>query len=63
MPECDFSLLIPQAYFQFHGGNADIHDNMVSMNLPGVKKHIIDIPIDKNTNLPVILQPQTTLNE
>jgi hypothetical protein len=36
---------------------------MVSMNFPGVEKHIIDIPIDEKKNLTVILQPQTTLNE
>ncbi len=63
MPECDIRLLSPQAYFQLHGGKADVNDEMVTMYLPGVEKHIIDIPIDKKVNLPIILQPQTTLDE
>ena len=63
MPECDIRLISPQSYFQLHGGNADVNDERVTMNLPGVDKHTIDIPIDQKTNLPVILQPQTSLNE
>ena len=32
MPECNINLLNPQAYFQLHGGNADVTDDGVAMN-------------------------------
>ena len=63
MPECDIRLMSPQCYFQTHGGHAEMTEHMVTIHLPGVDKHIIDIPIDKVTNLPAIMQPQTTKDE
>ena len=53
MPECDIRLMSPQCYFQTHGGHAEMTEHMVTIHLPGVDKHIIDVPIDKVTNLPV----------
>ena len=60
MPECDIRLMSPQCYFQAHGGHAEMTEHMVTIYLPGIDKHIIDVPIDKETNLPAIMQPQTT---
>ena len=63
MPECDIRLMSPQCYFQSHGGHADVTEHMVTMYLPGADKHVIEIPIDKSCNLPVIMQPQTSHDE
>ena len=63
MPECDIRLMSPQCYFQTHGGHADITEHMVTMYLPGIDKHIVDIPIDKTCNLPAIMQPQASHDE
>ena len=43
MPECDICLISPQAYFQLHGSNTYTDDDMVTMNLPGVKKNTSSI--------------------
>ena len=63
MPECDIRLMSPQCYFQTHGGHAEMTEHMVTIHLPGVDKHIVEVPIDKVTNLPAIMQPQTSKDE
>jgi hypothetical protein len=63
MPECDIRLMSPQCYFQAHVGHAEMTEHMVTIHLPGVDKHIIDVPIDEETNLPAIMQPQTAKEE
>jgi len=63
MPECDIHQESPQSYVWLHGGHANVSDNMVTMYLPGLEKHIVDIPINDTCNLPVIIEPQTTRDE
>ena len=63
MPECDICIQSPQSYFQLHSGHSKVSDNKVTMYLPGLEKHIVDIPIDETCNLPVIMEPQITHDE
>jgi hypothetical protein len=63
MPECNIRLMSPQCYFQTHGSHADITKHLVTMYLPGIDKHVVDIPIDKTCNLPAIMQPQASHDE
>ena len=63
MPECDICPQSLQSYFQLHGGHANVSDNKVTMYLPDLEKHIVDIPIDETCNLPVIMKPQTIHDE
>ena len=61
MPDCNICPFSPQSYFNIHGGEATVTGRLISMPLPN--KHIVDIPIDYLKNLPVVYQPQATLEE
>ena len=61
MPDCDICLFGPRSFFDLHGGEATVTGRLIIMRLPA--NHIVDIPIVSSTNLPVVFQPQPTLEE
>ena len=54
IPDCEIHLFSPQSYFDLHEGEATVTGRLVIMHLPD--DHIVDIPINSLTNLPVVFQ-------
>ena len=63
LPETDIRLFSPQSYHQTHGGFSKVTGFVYQMTLPGRKKRVIELPIDKCTNLPLNLSPFVTKEE
>jgi hypothetical protein len=59
MPDCDIRLFSPQSYFNLYGGDATVTARSVVMCLPD--NNVVDIQIDPTVNLPIIPNPQPSL--
>ena len=66
LPHTDIRLLSPQAYHRLYRGNSYVDDDVVQMNLcPLDQQHRsrIDIPMEPNSNLPILFNVSTTSKE
>ena len=62
LPTTDIRLMSPQAYHQLYGGESTLNGDRVIMDLGGGASRL-EIPIDKQTNLPLIRDPHCTKEE
>ena len=64
LPNCGVRLLSPQAYHQGYGGHSTIDGEQYTFFFAqaanGPHRHVIRVPIDKRSNLPMIFDVSTT---
>ena len=67
MPECGIRLMSPQAYHQQFDGHSEIDGEKYTFFLAqaanGPRKHVIQVPIESGTNLPMMRDVSTTGKE